>query len=187
MKLTWQPNGVVKVEFGIVGQDMAILGTAAAPGLTSPTQYTSIGLIAADASISVAGVAIATITGGEIMFDLGAQGVDVVGSTKSPDVYPGSMKVTGQITAVRTALTASHLARFIAETDNVELSCLFIEPDASVPIDFFHVFLPRLKYTGDTKAWGNDGPVIETIPFEAAAKAVTTGYDAATASISTSV
>jgi hypothetical protein len=186
MKLSFQPNSVVNVEFGIVGQAEAILGTAAAPGLTTPTQYTSIGMIAVDSTISIAGAAIATVTGGELMFDLNVQGQPVVGSTLTPDVWEGPMKVTGSITAIRTALTASHLARYLAETDNVELSLLFVEPDAAVPIDFIHVFIPRLKYLGDVGGLGGDGPIIETIPIYAAAKATTSGYDTATASISSS-
>jgi hypothetical protein len=187
MKLSFQPNEVVKVEFGIVGQQEALLGTAAAPALTSPTQYSSIGLVAVDASINLAGAAIATVTGGELMFDLNVQGVPVVGSTVTPDVWEQPMKVTGQLTAVRTALTGSHLARFLAETDNVELSLLFLEPDAVVPFDFIHVFLPRLKYLGDVGSLGDAGPIIETIPVYGAAKSPTTGYDTATASISSSV
>jgi hypothetical protein len=40
---------------------------------------------------------------------------------------------------------------------------------------------------GDTKnGLGNTGPLVETIPIYAAAKATTTGYDSATASICTS-
>ncbi len=187
MKLTWEPNGVCAVEFGIVGQTMNILGTAAAPGLTSPTQYVSIGLVAPDATICIAGSAIAVVTRGELMFDLGAEGIDVVGSTTTPDVYEGSMHVTGTISAVRTALTASHLARFLAETDNVELSVLFVEPDAAPPIDFFHVFLPRIKYMGTTKQLGEAGPIVETIPIRATARVAATGYDAVTATMSTSV
>jgi len=187
MKLTFTPTGVVKVEFGMVGQTVAILAAgASAPGLTTPTEYTSVGLIAADATIYVAGTAIATVTGGEVTFDLSAQGIEVVGSLVTPDVWTGKMKVRGQITAVRTLLTGSHLARYIAETDNVEMSLMFVEPDAAAPIDFVHLFIPRIKYTGDTKNWGNEGPVVETIPFMAAAKATTTGYDAVTATISTS-
>jgi hypothetical protein len=187
LRIRFSPNEVVTVEFGLVGQQEAILGTAAAPALTAPTQYTSLGLVAVDSSISIAGTQIATLTGGELFFDLGVNGVPVVGSTVTPDVWEGPMKVTGQITAVRTALTGSHLARYIAETDNVELSLLFVEPGATVPINFVHVFLPRIKYLGDVGSLGNDGPIIETIPIYGAAKSTTTGYDAATASISTSV
>lgn len=186
MRLQFQPNSVVNVEFGIVGQAEAILGTASAPGLTAPTQYVSVGLVAVDASIFLAGTQIATVTGGELMFDLNAAGQEVVGSTTTPDIYEGPMKLTGQLTAVRTALTASHLARFIAETDNVELSLLFVEPDAVVPIDFIHVFVSRLKYLGDVGGLGGTGPIVETFPVYGAAKSPTTGYDTATASISTS-
>jgi hypothetical protein len=187
MKLSFQPGSVVTVEFGIVGQQEAILGTASAPGLTGATQYTSIGMVALDALIFIAGSSIATVTGGELMFDLNVTGQDVVGSSVTPDVWEGPMKVTGQITAIRTALTGSHLARYLAETDNVELSLMFTEPDPAPPIDFIHVFLPRLKYLGDTNPLGNDGPIIETIPVYGAAKATTTGYDTATAVISSSV
>jgi hypothetical protein len=186
MKLSFQPGSVATVEFGIMGQQEQILGTAAAPGFTSPTQYTSIGMIALDALIFLAGVSIATITGGELTFDLNVTGQDVVGSSLTPDEWEGPMKVTGSITAIRTALTASNLAKFLAETDNVELSLMFTEPDPVPPIDFIHVFLPRLKYLGDTNPLGNDGPIIETIPVYGAAKATTTGYDTATAVISTS-
>jgi hypothetical protein len=187
LKLTFGPNAVVTVEFGVVGQNMTI-GAAggATPVLTSPTEYVSIGLVAVDASIYLAGANIATVTGGELTFDLNAEGIAVVGSTLTPDVYEGPMKVTGQLTAVRTILTGSHLARFLAETDNVELSLMFVEPDAAPPIDFVHVFLPRLKYLGVSTTLGNNGPLVETIPVWGAAKATTTGYDAATATISTS-
>lgn len=187
LKLSFTPTGVVKVEFGVVGQDVAIVAAGAgAPAFTTPTEYTSIGLIAADARIYLAGAAIATVTGGELTFDLGAKGIETVGSLVTPGIWAGNMKVSGQITAVRTLLTGSHLARFIAETDNVELSLMFVEPDAAVPIDFVHVFIPRLKYTGDTKQLGEDGPIVETIPFKAACKATTTGYDSVVATISTS-
>jgi hypothetical protein len=187
LRLTFGPNQVVTAEFGIQGQDMTI-GAAggSTPIFTTPTEYVSIGLVAVDASIYVAGVAIATITGGELLFELNAQGQAVVGSVLTPDIFEGPMKVTGQITAVRTLLTGSHLARFLAETDNVELSLLFVEPDAAAPIDFVHVFVPRLKYLGVTTNLGDDGALIETIPVYAAAKATTTGYDAATATISSS-
>jgi hypothetical protein len=187
MKLTFKPNSVVMVEFGIAGKTMTNLITSSAPGLTSPTQYTSIGLVVSDASLYLAGTIIATITGGELMFDLGGDGVDVVGSASTPDIYEGTMKVSGTLTAVRTALAGSHLARFLSETDNVEMSLLMVEPDAAVPIDFFHVFVPRIKYAGVTVGGlGTTAPLIETIPIYAAAKAPTTGYDTATASICTS-
>lgn len=187
LRLTFQPNAVVRVEFGIVGQSESIVAAgASAPNFTSPTEYVSIGLVSADASIAVAGAIIGTVTGGELTFDLNAQGQAVVGSPDTPDVWEGAMRVSGSITAIRTLLTGSHLARFIAETDNVELSLMFVEPDAAVPIDFIHFFLPRIKYTGNTKNLGGDGPIIETIPIYAAAKATTTGYDAATATISSS-
>lgn len=187
LRLTWEPRSVVRVEFGIVGRSSAIIPAgASAPNFTSPTQYVSVGLVPADATIYLAGAAIATVTGGELVFDLGAEGVDVVGSTTTPDVYEGPMKVTGNITAIRTALTGSHLARFLAETDNVELSLMFVEPDVAPPIDFVHFFLSRLKYMGNTKQLGGSAPVVESIPVYGAARATQTGYDAATATISTS-
>lgn len=187
LRLTFQPNAVVRVEIGVVGQTSSIIPAgASAPNFTSPTEYVSIGLVSADALIFIAGAAIATVTGGELLFDLGAEGEEVVGSTFTPDVYEGQMKVTGQITAIRTALTGSHLARFLAETDNVEFSLMFVEPGAVAPIPFVHFFISRVKYTGDTKNLGGTGPIIETIPIYAAAKATTAGYDAATAVISTS-
>ena len=187
LTLRFSPRGGAKVELGFSGRDMAIIPAGAgAPAFTTPTEYTSIGLIAADASIYLAGASIATVTGGELTFDIGLQGVECVGSLLTPDIYEGNMKVTGQITAVRTLLTGSHLARFLAETDNVELSLMFVEPDAAAPFHFVHFYLPRITNPGLPNTLGDDGPIIETIPIMAACKATTTGYDAVVATISTS-
>lgn len=187
LKLTFTPGGVAKVEFGLKAQNLTIEPAATSPYFITPTEYTSIGMIAVDASIYLAGAAIATITGGELTFDISLSDIECVGAVLTPDLYEGAMAVSGQITAVTTAFTASHLARFLASTDNVEASIMFIEPDAAVPVDFVHFFIPRLKYAGDTMSFGEDGPIVETIPVKAACKETTTGYDSVVATISTSV
>jgi hypothetical protein len=185
VKLSWSPNEVVQIEIGFVGQQMAILGTAAAPG--SPLRLsTRRSVWSRSIRRSPRWRFDRDRDGRRVDVRLGVAGEPVCGSTVTPDVWEGPMKVTGQITAIRTALTGSHLARFLAETDNVELSLLFLEPDAVVPFDFVHVFLPRLKYLGDVGALGGSGPIKEVIPVYGAAKSPTTGYDTATASISTS-
>ena len=188
LKLTFEPGGVAKVEFGLVGANGRIVAAGAgAPWFTTPTEYTSIGLVAVDASIYLAGALITTVTGGELTIDIGLQGLPVVGGVATPDVFEGAFKLTGSITAMRTLLTGSHLARFLAETDNVELSLLFVEPDAAVPVDFVHFFVPRLKYLGNSANLGDEGALLETCPVYGAAKATTTGYDApCTMTVSTS-
>ena len=185
LKVAFTPTGVVELSWGLKAQDLAIEPTGTSPYFLTPTEYTSIGLIAADATIYIAGAAIAVVTGGELTFDIGLSGIDCVGSLKTPDLFEGAMAVSGQITVVSTAFTASHLARFLAETDNVELSLMFVEPETT-PTDFLHIFVPRLKYAGVTMDFGGEGPLVETIPVKAGCKATTTGYDSVVATISTS-
>ncbi len=186
LRLTMAPDGTVMAEFGFMGQDMTIVGTASAPNFTSPTEYTTIALVAVDAAIRFNGAEQAVLTSLDLTFDLGAQGQAVIGSLLTPNVYEGAMMVSGQFSAVRTALTASNLATFLAETDNVELHILLEEPDATVPKDTIALFLPRLKLTGTDAPYGNDGALIETVPFVARARVAATGYDAITAAFSTS-
>lgn len=176
--ITMGVDGVIRVEFGIIGRNMTIPGSAATPVFTSPTEYVSIGLVAEDAKISVNGSDLAVVTSLDIMIDRGGRPLHCLGNDGlCADVFEGPFKVTGSFTAMRTALTGSNLATYLAETDNVELHVLAVEPE-SEPKDFISFFLARLKLLGAGTDLGSDGGQIENVPFYAAAKNTATGYDA---------
>jgi hypothetical protein len=178
IKLSFGTDAMVQVEIGFVGANMTIPGTAASPNFTSPTLTTTVGLVAVDSTLRLNGADVTNLTSLEVTFDLGAQSQAVIGSLVTPDVFEGQLKITGSFTAVRTALTGSNLATFLAETDNVELHLLMVEPMAE-PKNFVSMFLPRLRLLSADAPIGNEGALMETVTFSAAAKATTSGYDTA--------
>lgn len=175
--ITMGVDGVIRVEFGITGQNMTVPGTVASPNFTSPTEYVSIGLVAEDAKISVNGSDLAVVTSLDIMIDRGGKALHALGNSGlCSDVFEGPFKVTGSFTAMRTALTGSNIATYLAETDDVALHVLAVEPE-SEPKDFVSFFLGRMKLLGAATDLGGDGGQVENVPFYAAAKSTTTGFD----------
>lgn len=151
-------------EFGLVGRDQQVLEGAAAPNFTSPAQTASIGLVAADASIRLGAQTLATLTAFDIAFNNNARTHPVAGSLVSRDVYEGNLApLTGTISCIREDMEL--LKKFIAE-EQLSLHLLFAEPDAE-PKDFFSLYVPLLTLDGNTKNLGQDGPLIQSIPFEA--------------------
>ncbi len=173
MKFSGQPDQMATVEFGMVGLDESGLASGASPNFTSPTLTTSDGLTMVDATIRMNGTDVATLTGFELMIDLSGATQPVVGSTTSPDVFLNNAIVSGSISGLRADF--SNLTLFTGETE-FALSVLMVENE-SEPKDFISLFIPRCKLTGVDKSFGNDGALIETMPFMVGSKGVATGYD----------
>ncbi len=173
MKFSGQPDQMATVEFGMVGLDESGLASGASPNFTSPTLTTSDGLTMVDATIRMNGTDVATLTGFELMIDLSGATQPVVGSTTSPDVFLNNAIVSGSISGLRSDF--SNLTLFTGETE-FALSVLMVENE-SEPKDFISLFIPRCKLTGVDKSFGNDGALIETMPFMVGSKGVATGYD----------
>jgi hypothetical protein len=164
LKVTLSPDGMVLLEFGIVGRDMQVLEGAASPNFTDPTETSTLGLVAVDASIRLGSTTLASLTACEFTMDLGASTMAVLGSPLSQDVYDNNMRpIAGSLSAIRSDMTL--LKSFLAE-DQLGLHLLLVEPD-SEPKDFLSFYLPLLTLDGNTKNFGADGPLIQTVPFEA--------------------
>jgi hypothetical protein len=173
VRLQLQPDNTAQAQFGLVGINGSALATGSSPQLTTPTAYDTANLIATDALIYKNGVAIAILTGFDILIDLAAQTVPVIGATTSPDVYPDNASVTGTISALRTDL--QFLSDFDAETE-LAIAFLLREPEAA-PEDFISVFLPVTKLMqAPSAALGNSGPMTSTMQFECGKKPTTSGF-----------
>ena len=180
MKLDWAPDAPTKITFGFVGSDM--IAPPGAANFSAPTVSTSIELASPDAVMRVNGADVAILTAGSITVNLNAKGQPVLGSAVTPDIYEGSFVPTGTISGVRTSLT--NITTFLAET---EFEIHFLAQDnASAPQNFISFYLGRCKYTGNNASFGNDGPIIEQMPFMAAAHVASNGYDAVTMRVVTS-
>lgn len=164
LRLRLGPENELMADFGLAGRDMQVLESAAAPNFTNPVQTATIGLSAADASIRVGSQTVVTLTGFDIAFNLNARTQPVIGALVSPDVYEGNLApLTGTISGIRGDMEL--LKKFVNE-EQLGLHLLFAEPDAE-PKDFLSLYLPLLTFDGNTKNLGQDGPLIQTIPFEA--------------------
>lgn len=182
MHIVGQPDGMATIEFGIVGANMIPLTTGTSPFFTAPILTTSIGLVMADASIRYGGADIASLTAFDLTYDLRAAGQPVIGANITPDVFDNPATVSGSISGIRQDFT--NITRALAETE-LELQVMLVEPE-SEPKDFLSVWLPRIKITAPTKSYGNDGALIETMPFMVGPKEGTTGYDVTMIGFSTS-
>lgn len=163
------PTGMATVDFDFMGQDLA--DTSAKRGgiaptaqyFTTPTAVTTTGTLAAvNGILRVGGNTVATLTGLTLEIDPSFSGDPVVGSNIVPQLFAGTVGVTGQATAYFDSTTLRDA--FINETE-VDLVGVFTA-DNTATSDFITFVLPRIKVGGATKNDGNGGLVL-TLPFQA--------------------
>lgn len=166
LKLTGKPNGMVEIEFGIVGADDSVLDTVASPYFTNPVVTSTLGLVMSDATLRVGGADVVNLTSFDLMLDLKAKTEPVVGSMTTPDVFDNAAEVSGSFSAIRKDM--SYLQQYAAETE-IQMQVLMVEPTGS-PASFVNLFVPRVKLVGGTKQFGQDGPLVATHPFTVGAQ-----------------
>mgnify|MGYP001567577292 CR=1 FL=1 len=153
-------SGLSLVSFGLLGQDIT---NAASAYYTSPTAAPTTGIAAAvNGALRFGGADIATVTGLEINYDGGMTTEPVVGANTSPDVFPGIVAISGQVTALFENATLRDL--FINETE-AELWA-YLRLSTAINSDFLSFHLPRIKVGGASKSDGPQG-LVQTLPFTA--------------------
>lgn len=168
------PSGMSTIDFEVMGINME---TGVAEYFTSPSAASSGSVIAAvNGAMYVQGVPIALITG----MDFTVNGNfttpgGIVGSNINPDIFPGALDVTGNLTVLFTDATMRDY--FINETE-VSIVAVFTTGNTGSSDFQTHVF-PRVKVGGATKDDGEKGLTM-TMPFVALENAA-----AATNSIAT--
>jgi hypothetical protein len=153
-------TGIADIDLTFMGKDVT---TATSAYYTSPTAATTgTALAAVNGVVWVGGVAVANITGLNLTLNGNFTSGEVIGSNVKPDIFQGSVDVTGQITAYFQNATMRDL--FINETEAL-ISCVMTAGNTA-NADFMAVTLPRVKLGGSTKDDGEKG-LIETLPFTA--------------------
>lgn len=182
MQLNLAPNGMATLTFNVVGQDMEIMDSASSPYFTDPTETTTIGLTAVEATIRLGSADVLDISALDLTINLNAAGQPVVGSNLTPDVFTNLANVTGNITALKSDVT--RVQNFLDE-DQLSLHLLFEEVSGS-PAEFVSFFIPNLTLATSTKSdMGSDGA--RTASFSLlVGKASATGYDDTMLSVQTS-
>lgn len=182
-KFTMQPNGILMLDVSGAGTgQMDALATGSSPLLTSPSETTTEPLSVVDATIRVNGTDVVDLTSFDVTFDIKPTAPDVFGSGSikyAPDVFPGDMEVSMNITALRKDL--QYLTDFLDETV-YSLHVLAVE-NMSEPKNFLSMYIGNFTLGSAQKSALNKsgGPKTVTISIPAAlvGKDMTgTGYDA---------
>lgn len=183
LKMTGGPDAMALAEFGIVGADLAPLSSGSSPTFSSPTLSGSIGLTWIDALIRIGGADRLNLTAFELMMDMSAKGLPVIGSVVTPDVFENNLDVSGSFTT-----TVQDLIDFTNYATEIEFEfmALLVEPEAE-PKDNISLFSARCKASGYDDQLGQDGAKLVTIPFMVGTKgAGVSGYDDTMVSLTTS-
>lgn len=183
VKFSMGTNGLLMVDVGGVGTgQFAAQSTGTSPLLVSPTTGTAVPFAVVDATIRLQGVDVVDLTSFDISMDNGPTAPDVFGSGSikySPDVFPGQMAVSLNITALRKdlALLSAHLAETV-----YSIHILAVENE-SEPKDFLSINIPYFTIGEVNKSALSDkgGARTQTlsVPTALVGQDITgTGYDA---------
>lgn len=173
-------TGMTTIEIGLMGKDMS---RAASQYASSPLAATTSGVMAAvNGVLRINNLANALVTGLNIDINGGHSTGEVVGSSTTPDVFEGRVRISGQATVYYDG--GSLVDNFINE-DEIDLFVALTATNAA-NAEFVSIYLPRIKLGGNTKDDGEKG-LIQTIPFTALLKPTTTGWDSTTMTLQDSL
>lgn len=159
MSVNIGPDAMATIEFGILGRDVK---TASAAYFVAPTAPTTTQIHSgASGTLLKNGVAVGIVTGMQFTSDGGMDTGAVVGANKSPDVFVGRVRVTGQFTAY-----FEDSSLWQAWSDEDELSLIFRLDSADGEETIVFKF-PRIKLGGAEKDDPETGGIVQTIPFTA--------------------
>ena len=158
ISLNLPPTGMATIGIDFMGQNVV---TAASQYFTSPTAATSTSALAAvNGVLRFNGATVAIVTGLTLSIDPGFTGDPVVGSNVVPNLFPGTIKVSGQATAYFQDATLRDL--FVNETE-CDMYVAFTA-DNTAAADFMCFAMPRIKVGGASKNEGQGG-LVQTMPF----------------------
>ncbi len=160
MNVKLPSTGLATIDFPILGINAT---EAAGAYFTTPAAASTGKILAAvNGAMYVGGVQVAVVTSIDFTVNGNMTSGDVVGSNVAPDIFPGSVDVTGTLSAYFQDETFQ--SAFYNET---EVAGVVVLTADNTPTADFQVFnFPRCKFNGSTK---NDGEVglVQTVPFVA--------------------
>ena len=136
----------------------------------------------ADASLSYNGTDVANCTAFSLKYTIAAKTEPVIGSSVTPDIFDNDATLTGSLSFVRADL--ANVTQFLGETE-LALHILLVEP-GSEPKASIGIFVPRVKLTAADAQLGNDGAMVEVLPWTSGKSESVTGVDDTLLTISTS-
>lgn len=159
MTLSVQPNSMVGLTFGVIGQDMSTNTTQVA----SSTYSADLGNSPFDSftgSITEGGSAIADVTAIELNWENGIEPAFVVGSALTIQPSDGKSRLTGSLTAY--FQSKALYDKFLNETSSEIVFTLTDVDSQSIQFD-----IPNIKYTAGNPDVSGEGPVTVALEFTA--------------------
>ncbi len=170
------PNEKVMVDFGFMGQDRAKSTTQYFTSATAAgTSQMQTGLSGA---IYINGTATAVLTGFKLQIEGGHEVQGVVGSNLTPDVFAGSVDVSGSFSVLWSSGTFDDL--FDAET---EVPIVIVLRDStSAATEAMSITIPYAKLSGGSQP-DAEKAIVQSFDFVARVGDGTSGYQATTLQI----
>jgi hypothetical protein len=147
LQIQLQPNNMIVLTFGAVGQDAEVLEAGASPYFVSPTETVTIGMTAVECGIRLGSGDVIDLTALTIDLNLNASGVEVIGSTITPEVFTNNAQITGSVTMLKK--DAALQKAFLAE-DQLSLHLLALSPEND--LDFCSFFLGNFSLGSFSKS-----------------------------------
>lgn len=159
MALGLPPSGMSTIGLDFMGKDVT---TAASGYYVSPTAATNTGIAAAvNGVLTVAGSAVALVTGLDVTVRANMSATPVVGSNTYPDIMEGRIVVGGNMSVYLQDGTFRDY--FLNETE-VALSVV-LPASGIAAADFITLSCPRIKFGGSAKNDGETG-LIQNMPWQ---------------------
>lgn len=173
LKFSAPANDKAMLTTTFMGQDRATAGTQYFTSATAAgTSQMQTGLIG---TVYVNGVALGTLTSFELTTSNGLDVVPVVGSPLTPDVFPGSVDVTGSFSVLWQDATVD--GYFDLETEVPVM--LQLRDSVSTACDFINLVMPANKISGGD-APDAEKAIVQSFSFSARVGDGSNGFEATT-------
>jgi len=163
MQMTVSPEAIINGTFDVLGMSAAALSGTQANGVgVTPVEASgSTPFAAFDGSIFEGGTLIGVVTSMDFSLERNRSLNPVVGSKFSPDVFEGTARGTGTVSAYFQDATLFN--RFANEEESSVWN-KFQDPADST--NFMNIVFPRVKYTGANIDPPQEGPIVMEMPFQ---------------------
>lgn len=163
IELAMAPNANIVATIHLMGLDWTSNASGASPVLTAPTFSTARPLVMADGKFTINGADYTDISSYSLTLGMGGAVPEVL-APNGPDVFLGNARLSGSLTSLRTDL--DWLDAFDNETQ-ISFFAHMIEVGDTDPKDFLALWIGDGVFDGNDGPLGDDGALVETIPWRA--------------------
>lgn len=160
LSMNVEPEAIINGSINILGMSAAAMSTSPVTSVTALSATTNSPYAAFDGQIFEGGTETAVATSVQFALARNRSLNPVIGSKFSPDVFEGSARLSGTLTAYFENETLFN--KFVNETEST-MWFRFDDPASST--NFMNIVFPRVKYNGGQMDPPQEGPVPLEMPF----------------------